>query len=160
VSRPDDASVPAADPAAETFDAAQGPHPHRPLMLSWPCQASSPTTTRTPAVTACRLEITDVETVLSWAAFDQMAQAEKASVTPLWESRVCGKCNYEPKSCRATWAANPVLVVAKSPPRLAFAELRALAASPLPTPTSSPDSSKPSRSSSPWAGCNHGRPAA
>jgi hypothetical protein len=79
-------------------------------------------------LTACGLEITDVDTVLSWAAFDRMAQAEKASGTPFWESRVCGKCNYEPKSGRATWAANPVLVVARSPQRLAFAELRALAA--------------------------------
>jgi hypothetical protein len=79
-------------------------------------------------LTACGLEITDVDTVLSWDAFDQMAQAEKAAGTPFWESRVCGKCAYEPKPGRATWAANPVLVVAKSPQRLAIAELRALAA--------------------------------
>ena len=79
-------------------------------------------------LTACRLEITGADTVLPWDAFDQMVQAEKASGTPFWESRVCGKCAYEPKSGRATWAANPVLVVAKSPQRLVVAELRALAA--------------------------------
>ena len=78
--------------------------------------------------TACGLDITDVNTVLPWAAFDQMVRAGKAAGTPFWESRVCGKCAYEPKSGRVTWAANPVLVVAKSPPRLVVAELRALAA--------------------------------
>jgi hypothetical protein len=80
------------------------------------------------SLTACRLEIADVDTVLPWDVFDQMVQAEKASSTPFWESRVCCKCAYEPKSGRVTWSANPVLVVAKSPQRLVFSELRALAA--------------------------------
>lgn len=80
-------------------------------------------------LTACGLEILpDVDTVLSWAAFDQMVQAEKAAGAPFWESRVCVKCAWEPKSGRVTWADSPVLVVAKSPRRIAFAELRALAA--------------------------------
>jgi hypothetical protein len=79
-------------------------------------------------LTACGLEITDVDTVLPWAAFDQMVQAEKASGTSFWETRVCGKCAWEPQSGRVTWAASPALVVAKSPPRLVSAELRALAA--------------------------------
>lgn len=79
-------------------------------------------------LTACGLEITDLDTVLPWAAFEKMIQAEKVSGTPFWESRACGKCAYEPKSGRATWAVNPVLIVGKSPQRLVFAELRALAA--------------------------------
>lgn len=77
---------------------------------------------------ACGLEITDVHTVLPWNAFDQLTQAEKDADTPFWESRICGKCAYQPKSGRATWVASPVLVVSKSPLRLAAAELRALAA--------------------------------
>lgn len=79
-------------------------------------------------LTACGLEITGADTVLSWAAFDQMTQAERASGTPFWESRVCGRCAYEPESGRVTWAANPAQVVARSPQPLVFAELRALAA--------------------------------
>lgn len=56
-----------------------------------------------------------------------MVRAEKAAETPFWESRVCGKCAYEPKAGRVSWADNPALVVARSPQRLVAAELRALA---------------------------------